>query len=256
MPRPRSGSRAATPRWWTSTCTTSGRTPRGGTSRGRPSATRRAASPSDVRRPAGSGSRTSSPPGRNARRTSTGCWRRCSTCFVSNEYIPLDLLSGSLADAPVPVYLTVALPPVEDRSIADVWTAMGGELKPSLDLVVTAPLVIRRSHEAGPPVMEEPVLRVVRAGQESSSAGPRGATSPAPSSGRCVPGRSTGRGACRARAGQAAWQVPGSASPASPAPADDAEAAKPPAGVADETRSAGTEEKPGRTIRVRDLRAR
>ena len=36
--------------------------------------------------------------------------------------------------------MTVALPPPEDRSFADVWSALGGELKPSLDLVVSAPV--------------------------------------------------------------------------------------------------------------------
>ena len=36
--------------------------------------------------------------------------------------------------------MTVALPPPEDRAFADVWSALGGELKPSLDLVVSVPV--------------------------------------------------------------------------------------------------------------------
>ena len=40
--------------------------------------------------------------------------------------------------------MTVALPPPEDRALSDVWSALGGELKPSLDLVVISPF------EAGP----------------------------------------------------------------------------------------------------------
>ena len=83
------------------------------------------------------------------------------SCFVRHEYMPAELLAGSLEGQELPVLMTVCLPPIEDRSIADVWSAMGGELKPSLDLVVTAPLDIARSIEAGPPVLEEPRLRVV-----------------------------------------------------------------------------------------------
>jgi Pvc16 N-terminal domain len=44
------------------------------------------------------------------------------------------------------------LPPPEDRSFADVWTALGGELKPSLDVVVTAPADTGRRFEAAPAV--------------------------------------------------------------------------------------------------------
>nr|BFE49320.1 hypothetical protein GCM10017745_27470 [Saccharothrix mutabilis subsp. capreolus] len=48
--------------------------------------------------------------------------------------------------------MTVALPPPEDRAFADVWTALGGELKPSLDVVVSAPVDSGRVFPAGPPV--------------------------------------------------------------------------------------------------------
>ena len=40
----------------------------------------------------------------------------------------------------IPVPMTIALPPPEDRAFADVWSALGGELKPSLDIVVSAPV--------------------------------------------------------------------------------------------------------------------
>jgi Pvc16 N-terminal domain len=56
------------------------------------------------------------------------------------DALPKDVLSGSLAELGLPVPITVALPPPEDRSFADVWTALGGELKPSLDVVVMAPV--------------------------------------------------------------------------------------------------------------------
>ncbi len=60
-------------------------------------------------------------------------------CFLRHDALPGELLTGSLADLGLPVPMTIALPPPEDRSFADVWTALGGELKPSLDLVVCAP---------------------------------------------------------------------------------------------------------------------
>jgi hypothetical protein len=50
--------------------------------------------------------------------------------------------------------MTVALPPPEDRAFADVWTALGGELKPSLDVVVSAPIHSGRVYPAGPPAKE------------------------------------------------------------------------------------------------------
>jgi hypothetical protein len=61
-------------------------------------------------------------------------------CFLRNESLPRELLSGPLAESGLPVGVSVALPPPEDRSFADVWSALGGELKPSLDVVVTAPV--------------------------------------------------------------------------------------------------------------------
>jgi hypothetical protein len=79
-------------------------------------------------------------------------------CFLRYEALPEDVLSGSLQELGLPVPLTVALPPPEDRSFADVWTALGGELKPSLDVVVTAPIDSGRSFVAGPPVKWSPTL--------------------------------------------------------------------------------------------------
>ena len=75
-------------------------------------------------------------------------------CFLRNETLPAELLSGRLAEIGLPVTLSVALPPPEDRSFADVWSALGGELKPSLDLVVSAPVDGGRPLPAGPPAQE------------------------------------------------------------------------------------------------------
>jgi hypothetical protein len=81
-------------------------------------------------------------------------------CFLRHEAIPADLLTGSLAELGLAVPVTVALPPPEDRSFADVWSALGGELKPSLDIVVSAPTWTGRAYEVGPPVREPPRLSV------------------------------------------------------------------------------------------------
>jgi len=79
-------------------------------------------------------------------------------CFLRYEALPTDVLTGSLAALGFPVPVTVALPPPEDRSFADVWTALGGELKPSLDVVITAPAEAGLSLPAGPPVERPTVL--------------------------------------------------------------------------------------------------
>jgi hypothetical protein len=71
--------------------------------------------------------------------------------LLRHEAMPAELLTGSLAALELPVPMTVALPPPEDRAFADVWTALGGELKPSLDVVVSAPVESGRAFAAGPP---------------------------------------------------------------------------------------------------------
>ena len=73
-------------------------------------------------------------------------------CFLRNESLPQELLRGPLAETGLPVEVSVALPPPEDRSFADVWSALGGELKPSLDVIVTAPVDSGRLFPVGPPV--------------------------------------------------------------------------------------------------------
>jgi Pvc16 N-terminal domain len=141
-------------------------------------------------------------------------------CFVRHEMIPPDVLAGSLAGSELPVYMTIALPPPTDRSLSDVWSALGGELKPSLDLVVSAPLAVRRHEVAGPPVREEPRIRVGRPDAETEVAGGAGAA------GAVGAGGTAGRRA--RRAGDAA-AVP----------------------EAEETIHSGTESRPGRIVRVR-----
>ena len=136
------------------------------------------------------------------------------SCFVRNEVVPAGLLKGSLEGSLLPVLLTAALPPTEDRSIADVWSAMGGELKPSVDLIVTAPLDVARTQEAAPSVLEEPVLSVVPSAPEERGKGRR-------------------KGGAPAAAVRDSGIEPGEP------------------GELVETRRAGTASRPGRTLRIR-----
>jgi hypothetical protein len=78
------------------------------------------------------------------------------TCFLHHDALPADLLEGPLAELGLPVPLSIALPPPEDRSFADVWSALGGELKPSLDVVVSVPTDTGQRREVGPPVQQPP----------------------------------------------------------------------------------------------------
>ena len=96
------------------------------------------------------------------------------SCFLSHQRIPTELLTGSLAELGEKVLLSIALPPPQDRSISDVWSALGGELKPSLDLVINAPVPMLASQKAGPPVLEEPKFTFSRPNGEGESAGGKG----------------------------------------------------------------------------------
>ena len=101
-------------------------------------------------------------------------------CLLANTRLPRDLLAGSLADQPLPVLLDVGLPPPQDRSLADVWSALGGELKPSLDVVVTAPMDVGRVLAAGPPVLDELRIEVRGDGRDETAGGRRRAASASP----------------------------------------------------------------------------
>jgi uncharacterized protein DUF4255 len=96
------------------------------------------------------------------------------SCFIRNAMLKPEELEGALAEADLPLYIDVAQPPSQDRSLADVWSALGGELKPSLDVVVTAPIVVSRSAPFGPPVLLGPVLGLVSTdGAEETVSGGR-----------------------------------------------------------------------------------
>ncbi|MEW2065921.1 DUF4255 domain-containing protein [Streptomyces sp. NPDC007346] len=79
-------------------------------------------------------------------------------CLLRYEALPPERLAGTLAEVGAAVPMSIALPPPEDRSFADVWSALGGELKPSLDLVISVPVTASPVYEAGPPVGDEGLL--------------------------------------------------------------------------------------------------
>jgi len=87
------------------------------------------------------------------------------SAFIRNPMIKPELLEGSLAEPNLPVYIDVGQPPSQDRSLADVWSALGGELKPSLDVVVIAPIMVTRATPYGPPVRSAPTIGLASQGE-------------------------------------------------------------------------------------------
>lgn len=76
-------------------------------------------------------------------------------CFLRFDALPVDLLPDAIARV-APVRTTIAIPPPEDRALSDTWSALGGELKPSLDLVVTAPMEPREPAGVAALIQEQP----------------------------------------------------------------------------------------------------
>jgi hypothetical protein len=82
------------------------------------------------------------------------------SCFLGFDALPADLLTGPLAELDESIPMTVALPPPEDRAFADVWSALGGELKPSIDVVASVPISTGQGYQTGPPVLHPPLISV------------------------------------------------------------------------------------------------
>src|SRR2546421_2924714 len=128
-------------------------------------------------------------------------------CFLRHPTIPADALTGALMEARQPILLNIAQPPPQDRSISDVWSALGGELKPSLDLVINAPFEVKVAVPAGPPVLEEPRFTFARPEGESEEAG--GAAAPGgrgPGAGGARGGGGTPGGGPGAARGEGSWR--------------------------------------------------
>lgn len=95
-------------------------------------------------------------------------------CFVLHERLPPEILAGSLADLGRPIVTQVGLALDEDRMYSNVWGALGGELKPAVNIVCTAPFDVSRSLPVGPPVSEEPRITVARPDTDESETAPAG----------------------------------------------------------------------------------
>ncbi len=80
--------------------------------------------------------------------------------FLEVHALPREVLAGALAQSEREVFLTIGRPLAQERSISDIWSALGGELKPSLDLVLVVPFESTASQPFGPPVVEAPSVHV------------------------------------------------------------------------------------------------
>ncbi|RSS80268.1 DUF4255 domain-containing protein [Streptomyces sp. WAC06614] len=74
--------------------------------------------------------------------------------LLPREMLPAYELPPTLRALGMSLPLSVAGIQTESRSLAEIWSALGGELKPSLDVVVTAPFPAYPEYDAGPPVTE------------------------------------------------------------------------------------------------------
>jgi hypothetical protein len=102
-------------------------------------------------------------------------------CFLKNPMLKPGDLGGSLDETDLPVYIDVGQPETQERSLADIWSALGGELKPSLDVVVTAPIAVGTTAPYGPPVHEGPTIGLLaKGGAEEVARGRKVAARTAP----------------------------------------------------------------------------
>lgn len=109
-------------------------------------------------------------------------------CFLRYSALPADRLGTELGLTGMPVPLSIALPPPENKAFTDVWSALGGELKPSLDVVVSAPVVAAPSYPAGPPVEDGLALDLSDVSEPSDAWGSASSDGPPGP----LPGSSTG----------------------------------------------------------------
>ena len=167
-------------------------------------------------------------------------------CFLKYDALPADVLTGPLTELGLPIPITIALPPPEDRAFADVWSALGGELKPSIDIVVSTPLDTGQSFHTGPPVEVPP--RVSLGGsygwptRETKSRNgvekwPAGTTGPTPgdgseneseNEGADTPATTGGKRASRTRAGGRGKAASGAAGEDATSASSSAEGTGPP----------------------------
>jgi len=166
-------------------------------------------------------------------------------CFLRHPTMPAEALSGTLAEGRQPVTLNIAQPPPQDRSISDVWSALGGELKPSLDLVVNAPFEVKVAVPAGPPVLEEPKFTFARPDGETEEPGAVAARE----------SRAKRTAAARVAEGAKPVGAPGPSGPRASGRLKPGEPVGKPGVEADqeEVVRSGKEKQPGRILRIRGI---
>ena len=84
-------------------------------------------------------------------------------CFMRHDFVPESALTPVLRELGSPLQVTIAFPPPEDRQVSDVWSSLGGDLKPSVDLVVTMAMAPDTFFEIAQAVMAPMRLRGGRA---------------------------------------------------------------------------------------------
>ena len=75
--------------------------------------------------------------------------------------VPDSALTPLLRDLETPLQAMIAYPPPENRQVSDVWASLGGDLKPSVDLVITIALQPDTLYEVAQAVMAPLRLRAV-----------------------------------------------------------------------------------------------
>ena len=60
--------------------------------------------------------------------------------FMRHDVMPVEFMTPLLVEAEMPLLIQIAYPPPENRQVSDVWSSLGGDLKPSIDLVITMPI--------------------------------------------------------------------------------------------------------------------
>ena len=90
--------------------------------------------------------------------------------FLRHKVIPTEDYGEILTKTGLPCLLEVAKPPPDNRQISEVWTALGGELKAALEVMVTAPATSEPVPVTAPPAEGGLGVRTFgEPGQESSA---------------------------------------------------------------------------------------
>jgi hypothetical protein len=88
--------------------------------------------------------------------------------FVRYSALPPEYKTDLLVEQNVPLFVQIAAPPPENRQVPDVWSSLGGDLKPSLDLQVDMPIFPATFQDVAAAVMAP--LRLKATGYQTSEA--------------------------------------------------------------------------------------